>query len=104
MGRCEHDGTLFRPYRLQVAGVIVLGLLWSWLWYNAALITDRTLAGWLAREAARAEQQRRDQEVAAAAAVQLAREKEEAVAKEAELEAERKAARDARYAARKKRK
>src|ERR1700692_941329 len=60
--------------------------------------------GKLAREGAKADQKRRDQEAAAAAVVQLAREKEEAVAKEAELEAERKAARDARYAARKKKK
>jgi hypothetical protein len=58
----------------------------------------------LVREAAKAEQKIRDAEAAAQAAVQLAREKEEAVAKEAALEAEKKAARDARYAARKKRK
>ena len=50
----------------------------------------------LAREAAKAEQKIRDAEAAAQAAAQLAREKEEAVAREA--------ARDARYAARKKRK
>ena len=41
---------------------------------------------------------------AAEAAAQLVREKEEAAAREFALEAERKAARDARYAARKKRK
>src|ERR1700682_1506880 len=58
----------------------------------------------LAREAAKAEQKRRDAEAAAQATAQLAREKEEAAAKEVALEAERKAARDARYAARKKRK
>jgi hypothetical protein len=58
----------------------------------------------LAREAAKAEQKRRQAEAAAQAAAQLAREKEEAAAKEVALEAERKAARDARYAARKKRK
>jgi hypothetical protein len=56
----------------------------------------------LVREAAKAEQQRREEEAAAQAAAQLAREKEEAAAKETALEAERKAARDARYAARKK--
>src|SRR5580692_9901822 len=58
----------------------------------------------LAREAAKAEQKLRDAEAAAQAAAQLARDKEEAAAKEIALEAERKAARDARYAARKKRK
>jgi hypothetical protein len=58
----------------------------------------------LAREAAKAEQKRGEAEAAAQAAAQLAREKEEAAAKELALEAERKAARDARYAARKKRK
>jgi hypothetical protein len=56
----------------------------------------------LAREAVKAEQKRREEEAAAEAAVQLAREKEEAAAREVALEAERKAARDARYAARKK--
>src|SRR6202165_967738 len=50
----------------------------------------------LAREAAKAEQKRRDAEAAAQATAQLAREKEEAAAKEVALEAERKAARDAR--------
>jgi Family of unknown function (DUF6481) len=58
----------------------------------------------LAREAAKAEQKRRDAEAAAEAAAKLAREKQEAAAREVALEAERKAARDARYAARKKRK
>jgi len=58
----------------------------------------------LAREAAKVEQKRREEEAAIAAAAQLAREKEEAAEKEIALEAERKAARDARYAARKKRK
>jgi hypothetical protein len=58
----------------------------------------------LAREAAKAEQKRREAEAAALATAQLAREKEEAAAREVALEAERKAARDARYAARKKRK
>jgi hypothetical protein len=58
----------------------------------------------LTREAAKAEQKRREADVAAAAAAKLAREKQEAAAREAALEVERKAARDARYAARKKRK
>src|SRR3569832_17861 len=54
-----------------------------------------------ARDTAKAEQNSRDAEVAALAAQQLARDKAEAKAKEIALEAERKAARDARYAARK---
>ena len=58
----------------------------------------------VAREAANAERKLREEEAAVAAAAQLAREKEEAVAREAALEVERKAARDARYAARKKKK
>jgi hypothetical protein len=56
----------------------------------------------VAREAVKAEQKRREEEAAVEAVAQLAREKEEAAAKEVALEAERKAARDARYAARKK--
>src|ERR1700730_16871066 len=58
----------------------------------------------LARDAAKAEQKVREAAAAAEAAAQLVREKEEAIAREAALEAEKKAARDARYAARKKRK
>lgn len=54
-----------------------------------------------AREAAKADQKRREEEAAAAAAAQLLREQEEAAAKQTELEAEQKAKRDARYAARK---
>jgi Family of unknown function (DUF6481) len=68
-----------------------------------AQAADRAKAK-LAREAAKAESKLREAEAAALAAAQLAREKEEAAAKELALEAERKAARDARYAARKKRK
>jgi hypothetical protein len=56
------------------------------------------------RDAEKAEKQIREAELAAQAAAQLLREKEEAAAREVALEAERKAARDARYAARKKRK
>lgn len=58
----------------------------------------------LARDAAKAEQKKREAEAAVATAAKLAREKQEAAAREAAVEAERKAARDARYAARKKRK
>ena len=54
-----------------------------------------------AREAAKAEQKRREEEAAAAAAAQLLREQEEEAARQAALEAEQKAKRDARYAARK---
>src|SRR2546423_12491539 len=68
-----------------------------------AVAVDRAKAK-VVREAAKAEQKRRDQEAAAAAAAQIAREKEEAAEREAALEVERKAARDARYAARKKKK
>jgi len=68
-----------------------------------AVAVDRAKAK-VVRDAAKAEQKRRDQEAAAAAAAQLAREKEEAAEREAALEVERKAARDARYAARKKKK
>ena len=59
-----------------------------------------------AREAAKAERSRLAEEAAAAAAAaaaaRLLREKEEAAARQTALEAEQKAARDARYAARKK--
>jgi hypothetical protein len=58
----------------------------------------------LTRDAAKADRKVREAEAVAEAAAQLAREKEEAAAREAALEIERKAARDARYAARKKRK
>ncbi len=58
----------------------------------------------LARDAEKAEKKRREEEAAAEAAALALREKEEAIKREEALEAERKAARDARYAARKKRK
>jgi hypothetical protein len=35
-----------------VAGAVVLAALWSGLWYSAARVADRTLAGWVEREAA----------------------------------------------------
>lgn len=54
-----------------------------------------------ARETAKAEEKRREEEAAAAAAAQRLREREEETAKLAVLEAEQKAKRDARYAARK---
>jgi Family of unknown function (DUF6481) len=57
-----------------------------------------------AREAAKAERDRLAEEAAAATAAQLLREKEEIVVQQAALEARQKAARDARYAARRKRK
>lgn len=53
------------------------------------------------RDTAKAEKIIRDAEAAVEAAAALVREKEQAAAKEVALEAERKAARDARYAARK---
>jgi hypothetical protein len=58
----------------------------------------------LVREAAEAERKRLEENAAAAAAIQQLREKEEVVARQAALEAEQKAARDARYAARQKKK
>jgi len=57
-----------------------------------------------AREIALAEQKRIDEEAAAAEAIRLAREKEEEAERLAALELEQKAKRDARYAARKKKK
>jgi hypothetical protein len=68
-----------------------------------ALSAERAKAK-LAREAAAAERKRLEEEAAAAAAAQLLREKEEALARQAALEAEQKAVRDARYAARKRKK
>src|SRR3954454_10637184 len=55
-----------------------------------------------AREAEKAAKKAGEERLAAEAATQLAREQEEAAAREVALEVERKAARDARYAARKK--
>ena len=55
----------------------------------------------LAREAEKAEQKRREEEAAAAEAARIKREQEEEAGRLAALEAEQKAKRDARYAARK---
>jgi len=44
-----------RRLRLALVGagiVVVLGLGWIWLWYYAASVADRSLAGWVDREAA----------------------------------------------------
>ena len=68
-----------------------------------AMAAERAKAT-LAREAVKAEQKRLEEEVAAVAAAELVREKEEALAQQAALEADQKAARDARYATRKKKK
>ncbi len=40
------------PVLVALAIVIVVALAWVWLWYDAAAVADRTLAGWLEREAA----------------------------------------------------
>jgi hypothetical protein len=40
------------PIVLPVCVVIVLGAVWCALWYYAARIADRTMSGWMAREAA----------------------------------------------------
>jgi hypothetical protein len=37
---------------MPLAIVIVLAIAWFWLWYYAASIADRTMAGWIEREAA----------------------------------------------------
>jgi Family of unknown function (DUF6481) len=58
----------------------------------------------VAREAAKAERKRAAEAAAATAAAELVREKKEAAARKTALEAEQKAARDARYAARKNKK
>ena len=68
-----------------------------------ALAADRANAN-LAREAVKAERKRLEQEAAAAAAAKLLHEKEAVVARQIALEAEQKVARDARYAARNKKK
>jgi hypothetical protein len=34
------------------AAIVAVAVVWTWLWYYAASIADRTLAGWLQREAA----------------------------------------------------
>ena len=40
------------PILVPVAILIVLAIIWVWLWYYAATVADRTLAGWVDREAA----------------------------------------------------
>lgn len=40
------------PILAAVAIVVVLPVVWVWLWYYASSIADRTLAGWVEREAA----------------------------------------------------
>lgn len=40
------------PVLVSAAIVIVLAIAWGWLWYYAASIADRTMAGWIDREAA----------------------------------------------------
>lgn len=40
------------PVLASAAIVIVLAIAWGWLWYYAASIADRTMAGWIDREAA----------------------------------------------------
>ncbi len=45
-------GRRLRAVLVALAIVIVVALAWVWLWYDAAAIADRTLAGWVEREAA----------------------------------------------------
>jgi len=40
------------PILMPVAIVIVAAIAWGWLWYYAAIVADRTMAGWIEREAA----------------------------------------------------
>jgi hypothetical protein len=40
------------PILMPVAIIIVAAIAWFWLWYYAASIADRTMAGWIEREAA----------------------------------------------------
>jgi hypothetical protein len=40
------------PIALPICVVLVLGAGWCWLWYYAASVADRTLSGWVEREAA----------------------------------------------------
>lgn len=41
-----------RPVLAAVAVVVALALGWVWIWYYAASVAERTLAGWIDREAA----------------------------------------------------
>ena len=40
------------PILAPITLVIVLAVAWVWLWYYASAVADRTLAGWVEREAA----------------------------------------------------
>ena len=40
------------PILVPVALVILTAIAWGWLWYYAASVADRTMAGWIEREAA----------------------------------------------------
>jgi len=40
------------PILAPAAIVVVLAVGWVWLWYYAASVADRTLSGWVEREAA----------------------------------------------------
>jgi hypothetical protein len=42
----------WRPLLALAAIVVVLAVGWVWLWYYAASVADRTIAGWMDREAA----------------------------------------------------
>src|SRR5579863_3710325 len=41
----------WRRILVPVAIVIVLAVAWVWLWYYASSVADRTLTGWVEREA-----------------------------------------------------
>ncbi len=40
------------PILMPVAIVVLAAIAWGWLWYYAASVADRTMAGWIEREAA----------------------------------------------------
>ncbi len=40
------------PILAPLAIVIVAAIAWGWFWYYAAMVADRTMAGWIEREAA----------------------------------------------------
>jgi hypothetical protein len=40
------------PVVAPLVAVVALAVVWSWLWYYAAAVADRTLSGWADREAA----------------------------------------------------
>lgn len=50
-GAAARRSARHRKWPMAMAAAIVFGALWCGLWYYAASVADRTLAGWVAREA-----------------------------------------------------